>query len=278
MSVKDKLTLWLSPDSYLLPILAAIILHIAVLSLLAGQWSGDSHKVMAEPVPKHIQAKVIQVKKKTSVKKKKPKARPKPKAKPKPKPKKDKKKLDLKRKQEKAKQLARKKQLQLKAREKAKKIAAQKELQEQQRLERERIEEEKQQERELQELEMQETLEQEALERELAQQLEQEQWQQQADNVTSDHMAQIQTKISQLWYYPPNSRPDMQVELSIHMLPTGEVLSVTMVKSSGNDVLDRSAMTAVKQASPLPVPHDIRIFEQRFRRFTLLLRPENAQW
>ena len=265
---------WRDPDSYFIPVVIAVLVHVLVVFFAWWQWPGEKKLKPLEP-PKHIQAKVVQLDKKKPVKPKKVKPKPKPaKKKQPPKKKQPKKKNDKKK-------IDKKKQDKKRQQEIAKKKAAEKKRKEQLKREKEaqeRKEREEREQREQEELEMQQALEQEQQERELARQLEQEQWQQQADEVTYDYLAQIQTKISQVWYYPPNARPEMEIELSVQLLPTGEVLQVDMVRSSGNDAVDRSAMTAVKAASPLPVPEDIRIFEQRFRKFTLVLRPENATW
>ena len=55
----------------------------------------------------------------------------------------------------------------------------------------------------------------------------------------------------------------------IRMLEGGKVVEASIVKSSGNDLFDRRAETAVYSASPLPVPDEIRLFEKmRNIRFT----------
>jgi colicin import membrane protein len=55
----------------------------------------------------------------------------------------------------------------------------------------------------------------------------------------------------------------------IRMLEGGKVVEASIIKSSGNDLFDRRAETAVYSASPLPVPDEIRLFEKmRNIRFT----------
>ncbi|TNC89766.1 MAG: protein TolA, partial [Thalassolituus sp.] len=67
-------------------------------------------------------------------------------------------------------------------------------------------------------------------------------------------------------------------EVRLVMVPTGEVISANVVKSSGHAALDRSVEQAIMKASPLPVPEDIRVFEKNFRTLTMKFRPENASW
>ena len=70
----------------------------------------------------------------------------------------------------------------------------------------------------------------------------------------------------------------MMVKVSIQLVPTGEVINVSITKSSGNEAVDRSVIAAVKRAQPLPVPKDNRLFEQRFRNFSMEFSPKDAVW
>jgi len=52
------------------------------------------------------------------------------------------------------------------------------------------------------------------------------------------------------------------VKLSLHLLPTGKLLGVIIMKSSGSDLLDDSAEFAVKKLSPFPVfPSSVKLKE-----------------
>lgn len=77
------------------------------------------------------------------------------------------------------------------------------------------------------------------------------------------------------WSRPPSARNDMQAELLVELIPTGEVVSVTLVSSSGNTAFDRSAEAAVRKVRRFQVPEDIGLFEARFRQFTLQFKPED---
>ena len=77
------------------------------------------------------------------------------------------------------------------------------------------------------------------------------------------------------WSRPPSARNDMQAELLVELIPTGEIVSVTLVASSGSTAFDRSAEAAVRKARRFQVPTDIGQFEARFRQFTLLFKPED---
>ena len=67
----------------------------------------------------------------------------------------------------------------------------------------------------------------------------------------------------------------MQARLQVELVPTGEVVAVMLVESSGSAVFDQSAEAAVRKARRFEVPKENAIFEQYFRRFTLLFKPED---
>lgn len=77
------------------------------------------------------------------------------------------------------------------------------------------------------------------------------------------------------WSRPPSARNDMQAKLLVELIPTGEVVSVTLVASSGNTAFDRSSEAAVRKARRFDVPDDLSLFEEHFRKFTLLFKPED---
>ena len=75
------------------------------------------------------------------------------------------------------------------------------------------------------------------------------------------------------WSRPPSARNNMEAKLLVELLPTGDVVSVTVLEPSGNGAFDRSAEAAVRKARRFDVPVESRLFERYFRRFTLLFRP-----
>lgn len=85
----------------------------------------------------------------------------------------------------------------------------------------------------------------------------------------------IRNAIQQQWIVPENMPKNIACKLLIQLGPGGVVLDVKLVQSSGNAILDRSAMAAVRKASPLPVPEDENLFNQ-MREISLLVRPEGV--
>ncbi len=91
------------------------------------------------------------------------------------------------------------------------------------------------------------------------------------------YVAQIKRDIVQNWSRPPSARNGMQALLRVFLVPTGEVVNVTVEESSGNDAFDRSAMLAVRKAGRFIVPTIPRQFEKNFREFEVLFRPEDLR-
>ena len=87
------------------------------------------------------------------------------------------------------------------------------------------------------------------------------------------YKALVLNTISQHWIVPENVNKKLSTQLTIRVAPGGTVLSVHVLKTSGNAVLDRSVINAVWKASPLPVPQDPVVFAQ-FREFHLTVKPE----
>jgi len=270
------------PQSYGLAIVLAVILHIGVISLFTIEWPKEKRQI-AEPTPRNIQAKVIQTESKHSKQRKlaaekrrkneswkkhlakKKAARDKA---AKDKARKDKaaklkaaKDKRAKKKAAAAQQLAKDKADKKKAAElKQKKLAEQKAFDAEQ------------------EQDLMEALAVEEQQRSIEKAMASEQLAQKNAAITNDIAAQIRDKISQAWRYPPSARPDMEVVVRIQLVPTGEVIQVSIITGSGNEALDRSVLAAVNRAQPLPVPKDSRVFEQQFRNFVMAFRPEDAVW
>lgn len=98
-----------------------------------------------------------------------------------------------------------------------------------------------------------------------------------ADEKAMAYAAQIKREIAQQWSRPPSARRDMEALLRVRLVPTGEVVDVSVAKSSGNRSFDRSAVLAVEKAERFQVPDDSRQFERNFREFNVLFRPEDLR-
>jgi colicin import membrane protein len=88
---------------------------------------------------------------------------------------------------------------------------------------------------------------------------------QEGQRVTSEVMryqALIIQKLSQNWTVQGSVRANMQGRLQIRLAPGGSVIDVRVIASSGDEMMDRSAVTAVYRSSPLPVSTDQKVFNE----------------
>lgn len=85
--------------------------------------------------------------------------------------------------------------------------------------------------------------------------------QQQVNSELAKYTELIRQAIGQQWIIPANSNRSAYSILDITLGPGGVVNNVQLKQSSGDPVLDRSAITAVYKASPLPVPTDPALFK-----------------
>ena len=101
-----------------------------------------------------------------------------------------------------------------------------------------------------------------------------------AGDVAASYAALIQQTVINYWSRPPSARNGMEALLAIQLIPTGEVVSVSVLKSSGSTAFDRSAINAVEKAGSFPELQNLppREFEKTFRRFRLLFRPEDLRY
>jgi colicin import membrane protein len=97
----------------------------------------------------------------------------------------------------------------------------------------------------------------------------------QNEQEVQSYQASIYDLVRKNWSRPPSARNGMQARFVVELIPTGEVLSVALVDSSGNGSFDRSAEQAIRRARRFDVPKDNELFEANFRRFYFLFRPED---
>ena len=95
------------------------------------------------------------------------------------------------------------------------------------------------------------------------------------DEVAASYRFGIYRLVVANWSRPLSARLGMQAKLLVELIPTGRVVSVTVVESSGDSAFDRSAEAAVRKAREFEVPGESELFERNFRKFSLLFRPED---
>lgn len=94
--------------------------------------------------------------------------------------------------------------------------------------------------------------------------------------VVDKYKALIVNAIGRNWILPENVDGSLSSQFRIRLAPNGAVLEVSLTRSSGDPLLDRSAQTAIYKASPLPVPTDASTFNL-FRDISLTVRPEQVR-
>ena len=101
-----------------------------------------------------------------------------------------------------------------------------------------------------------------------------------AEEMAASYAALIQQTVINYWSRPPSARNGMEAELRLQLVPTGEVVSVTLIRGSGNVAFDNSAINAVKKAGSFPELQNLPSseFEKNFRRFRLLFKPEDLRY
>ena len=82
-----------------------------------------------------------------------------------------------------------------------------------------------------------------------------------ANAAMADLQVLIRERVTRNWNRPVGVPPGLNCLLRVRLAVGGEVLAVSVVKSSGNALFDRSVENAVYKAAPLPVPGDPKLFK-----------------
>ena len=59
----------------------------------------------------------------------------------------------------------------------------------------------------------------------------------------------IKKQVMANWKRPKNLNSNLKTEIEINLVPTGEIISSTIIKGSGNKIFDDSALSAVLKLS-----------------------------
>ena len=88
----------------------------------------------------------------------------------------------------------------------------------------------------------------------------------------------IRQTVTRYWRRPPSARNEMEVMLSIELLPGGELKNVSIDRTSGDRAFDNSAVVAVKNAGRFSVPPDPVLFNRHFRSFKIRFKPGDLRY
>ncbi|MBI5451366.1 MAG: cell envelope integrity protein TolA [Gammaproteobacteria bacterium] len=95
----------------------------------------------------------------------------------------------------------------------------------------------------------------------------------QAQGEVNKYIAIIKQKVTRNWLRPAASQAGLSCLVAVKLAPGGDVLSVRVVKGSGDPQFDASVERAVLKAAPLPLPADPALFD-RFRDLRFEFNPE----
>ena len=76
--------------------------------------------------------------------------------------------------------------------------------------------------------------------------------------VVNQHVAVIRQQVQRYWIRPSNNIDNLQSIIKVRLIPSGDVRDVTIVESSGNELFDRSAESAVYKAAPFTMPTEAK--------------------
>ena len=87
-----------------------------------------------------------------------------------------------------------------------------------------------------------------------------------------EYIGKIQAKVRGNWILPQDLQGNPEAIFLVIQLPTGEVLSTKLLKSSGNPAYDTAVERAILKSSPLPLPSDRSLFDRELK---LTFRPRD---
>ena len=83
----------------------------------------------------------------------------------------------------------------------------------------------------------------------------------------------IKSQITRNWIFPASYQKGMKCKVLVRLIPSGDVVSVRIIQSSGNSAFDNSVEMAVNKASPLPVPKSSSGLFDHFREVEFVFDP-----
>lgn len=84
------------------------------------------------------------------------------------------------------------------------------------------------------------------------------------DKLVARYQDMISAKIRDNTRLPDGLQGNPQVQFKLSVLPSGEIVKITLKKGSGNAAFDQAVLRGIEKSSPLPLPAD-RAAAERFR-------------
>lgn len=95
----------------------------------------------------------------------------------------------------------------------------------------------------------------------------------------NNYLRTIMGSLSQNWNRPKSAKRGMETLIELRLVPTGRILGVEILESSGDSDFDMSVEKAVHKASPFTELQNLdpRIFEKYFRSIKVVFKPEDLR-
>ena len=101
---------------------------------------------------------------------------------------------------------------------------------------------------------------------------------QQAEQAANSFLTIVKRAVEQAWIIPSDASDSMSATLEVRLGPSGEVLTTSVVSSSGDGNFDRSAMQAIEHAAPFVELRELPAGQQRnLRQFNLRFTPGDVR-
>jgi colicin import membrane protein len=96
--------------------------------------------------------------------------------------------------------------------------------------------------------------------------------------VIDEYVGRIRAKIRGKTVWSESEKyADIKAKFDVTLLPSGEVLSATLAKSSGNEAYDNAVERAILKAQPLPLPPAEQNLFSKFRELHLTFSPAESR-
>ena len=82
------------------------------------------------------------------------------------------------------------------------------------------------------------------------------------DKLLAEYSLAIKAAVERNWIRPPGAPADLACIVRVSQAPSGDVVKVEIVETSGNRAFDISVENAVWKSSPLPLPKDQSLFSR----------------
>ena len=102
------------------------------------------------------------------------------------------------------------------------------------------------------------------------------------DEQAASYIAAIAALLAEQWSRPPSARLGMSATVRIITVPTGRVVGISVIDSSGSEPFDRSVQLAIERVGQFDIiaelyRRDPALYERQFRQLEILFTPEDLR-